>query len=162
MQETELGRQGETVLERSQSWGLLEGCEGTGFQGRLYIKTHVGLDFSGPVYVLSNTKTDSVTSASVPVRPQPRLLRSTILGDPLHTDKAFESRPETGPYPCSYATAQTTEVFGRHLPNGHQVHPLFLWRVLQIGSYSHPPDRPLPYPGYRFEFSSPVQKVGLV
>jgi hypothetical protein len=64
-------------------------------------------------------------------------------------NKQLQTYPDT--YYFSYATTQTTEVQGHHVPAGNLVHPLFVWRVLQIGSWSHPADHPLPYEGFRDE-----------
>ncbi|KAJ8438527.1 hypothetical protein Cgig2_024616 [Carnegiea gigantea] len=55
-------------------------------------------------------------------------------------------------YYFSYATKRTQQLFGLTVPSGILgIHPMLFIRVLQMSQWSHPPDIPPPYKGYRDE-----------
>ncbi|KAJ7943682.1 Lipase [Quillaja saponaria] len=73
----------------------------------------------------------------------------TIQGS-LRLNYHLHTFPNT--YYFSYATQRTRKIMGVTVPSSILgIHPMLLIRVLQMSQWSHPPDVPLPYKGYRDE-----------
>lgn len=73
----------------------------------------------------------------------------TIQGS-MRLNSHLQTFPDT--YYFSYATKRTRQLLGYTVPSGILgIHPLLFIRVLQMCMWSHPPDVPPPYKGYRDE-----------
>ncbi|XP_074274410.1 uncharacterized protein LOC141598609 [Silene latifolia] len=73
----------------------------------------------------------------------------TIQGS-LRLNSRIKTFPDT--YYFSYATKRTRQFMGLTVPSGILgIHPLLFIRVLQMSQWSHPPDVPPPFKGYRDE-----------
>ncbi|KAH9624496.1 hypothetical protein KSS87_019798 [Heliosperma pusillum] len=68
----------------------------------------------------------------------------------LRLNSHIKTFPDT--YYFSYATKRTRQFMGVTVPSGILgIHPLLFIRVLQMSQWSHPPDVPPPFKGYRDE-----------
>ncbi|RZC53348.1 hypothetical protein C5167_012195 [Papaver somniferum] len=73
----------------------------------------------------------------------------TIQGS-MRLNSHLHTFPNT--YYFSYATKKTRNLMGITLPSSILgIHPMLFIRVLQMSQWTHPPDAPLPYKGYRDE-----------